>query len=249
MVVHDLRSPLSSIMASIDMINKGTTGEITPRQSSILSIAYSSAEHLLGLINLMLDISRLESGRMPLEYELLPINNLVHRAVERLEPIARSKHICIRVDLADAPVRIFADRELMLRVLQNLLDNAIKFSPSESDVTVSITTPAGLPDDASNGTRVKTADGMDSILYPGHLAICSVRDSGLGISPNDQEKIFARFGQAGKQRRKGTGLGLTFCKLVVEAHGGRIWVESQVGAGSLFAFSLPTAAFEAVPDV
>ncbi len=249
MVVHDLRSPLSSIMASLDMISKGITGEVTPGQSSVLGIAYASAEHLLSLINMMLDISRLESRRMPLEYEILAVDTLVQRAVERLEPIARSKHIRINVAMADTSVRIYADRELMLRVLQNLLDNAIKFSPNESSVTISVSAPEGVPDDTDEITNVKTSEGMTISLYPTRLVTCSVRDAGQGISAIDQEKIFARFGQAGKRRRKGTGLGLTFCKLVVEAHGGRIWVESEVGAGSLFAFSLPSAALEAVPDV
>ncbi|PDW04345.1 GAF domain-containing protein [Candidatus Viridilinea mediisalina] len=215
MMVHDLRSPLTSVMTSIDMIFRGITGEVNPTQREILSIAYTSAQHLLNMVNLLLDISRLEGGRMPLNRRMLPIDAVLTQAVDRMGVIARSKSIVITHQVATELSHVFADEELLLRVLQNLLDNALKFSPRSGTVW--------LLAETANTEQMRF----------------SVRDEGQGIASADLEKIFAKFGQAGNARSTGTGLGLTFCKLVVEAHGGRIWVESELGVGSTFFFTLP----------
>jgi signal transduction histidine kinase len=218
MMVHDLRSPLSSIVSSIDLIFRGVTGPSTPQQRDVLTIAYGSTQKLLDMINLLLDISRLEGGRMPLEPAPLRPADLAASAFESQRVVAGAKGVTLRSGCDDAPA-IHADRELVLRVLQNLLDNALKFSPKDGTVTLS-----AAPDiDAPGFVR---------------FAVC---DCGIGIRAQDLELIFAKFGQAGNRRGSGTGLGLTFCKLVVEAHGGRIWVESEVGHGSTFFFTLPAA--------
>ncbi|RRR66901.1 MAG: GAF domain-containing protein [Candidatus Viridilinea halotolerans] len=215
MMVHDLRSPLTSVMTSIDMIFRGITGEVNPTQREILSIAYTSAQHLLNMVNLLLDISRLEGGRMPIDRRMVPINELLTQAVDRMGVIARSKSIVITHQVASEITHVYADEELLLRVLQNLLDNALKFSPRAGTVWL-----------------LAEAEGNHQIRF-------SVRDEGGGIPAVDREKIFAKFGQAGNNRSSGSGLGLTFCKLVVEAHGGHIWVESDVGEGSTFFLTLP----------
>lgn len=215
MMVHDLRSPLTSVMTSIDMIFRGITGEVNPTQREILSIAYTSAQHLLNMVNLLLDISRLEGGRMPLDRHVHPINELLTQAVDRMGVIARSKSIVITHQVADELSHVFADGELLLRVLQNLLDNALKFSPRSGTVWL-----------------LAETNGAQQVRF-------SIRDEGRGIAPADLEKIFAKFGQAGNSRSTGSGLGLTFCKLVVEAHGGQIWVESEEGVGSTFYLTLP----------
>ena len=131
---------------------------------------------------------------------------------------------------ANLPERCVVDGELIVRVLQNLLGNALKFSGYNSTVTVR----AGL---APAGLRRAP---LDESGQPAPALLVAVNDQGIGIAPNDQEKIFAKFSQVG-ERRGGTGLGLTFCKLVVEAHDGQIWVESAPGAGSTFFFTLPLA--------
>lgn len=217
MMVHDLRSPLTSIMTSIDMLFREVTGAITRQQRDILTISYASAQNLLNMVNLLLDISRLENGRMPLERAPLAAADLAERALGHMSVIAGSKEV--RIETLVGGARVFADHDLLLRVLQNLIDNAIKFSPHGGQVQLSI-----APDSADP-----------------NLVRFAVRDCGIGIRPQDQEKIFAKFGQAGNQRNTGSGLGLTFCKLVVEAHGGRIWVESAPGQGSTFSFTLPAA--------
>lgn len=239
MIVHDLRSPLTSIMTSIDLIFKGIIGEVTPRQSEVLSIAFESAEHLLSMVNLMLDISRLESGRMPLNRGAVALDQVIQRAIDRLAPIARKKQITIEVAPVERMPQVYADSDLIMRVLQNLIDNALKFGPRGSAITIQVEQPETPPTAADASLLVSTSNEVIVTLYPERMITIAVRDYGPGIAPADQEKIFAKFGQAGKWRRDGTGLGLTFCKLTVEAHGGGIWVESTLGEGSTFAFTLP----------
>ena len=223
MIVHDLRSPLASILTSIDMFFRGVSGEINPVQREILTIAHGSARQLIEMVNLLLDISRLEGGQMPLNREPISVDQITYRATNRLRAIAESKQIGLELLAAPQLHLIYADGELVLRVLQNLLDNALKFSKVGGKIELRVeNTPDNLAEEPS--------------------AVCfAVRDYGIGIELRDQEKIFAKFSQAGERRGNGSGLGLTFCKLVVEAHGGRIWVESTPGLGSTFFFTLPVA--------
>lgn len=225
MIVHDLRSPLSSVMASIDMLIKGVSGDLNATQRSVLNIAYASSVQMLEMIGTLLDISRLESGRMPLDPKVCAFRPLFERAAAQLAPLARERAIAIQSDFpADLPP-VRADCELIVRVLQNLLGNALKFSGRDSTVLVRAVERRKEPSEEGAAGFVTLA----------------VSDCGVGIAPQDQEKIFAKFSQVG-ERRGGTGLGLTFCKLVVETHGGSIWVESTFGEGSTFFFTLPIAA-------
>jgi signal transduction histidine kinase len=217
MMVHDLRSPLSSVISSFDLIFRGVIGAITPQQRDVLTIAHASTQKLLNMINLLLDINRLEAGRMPMELAPLQVDELVASALGSQLVQAASKGLRLEPLLVPG-ARVHADRELVLRVLQNLLDNALKFSPQGGLVQLVVALEPGTP----------------------RLLRFSVRDAGIGIPQTDQEKIFAKFGQSGNRRSSGSGLGLTFCKLVVESHGGRIWVESSPGRGSCFCFTLPT---------
>ncbi len=236
MIIHDLRSPLTSILTSIDMIFRGVTGQVGTVQREILTIAYASAQHLLNMVNLLLDISRLESGRMPLDRAPIALDPLIQRAVSRMSLIAQKADVTFTLDLPATPLLAHADGELVLRVLQNLLDNALKYSPSGSQITlhaVPCNTAAGPSEVlAQAGTTRFT-------VHDQRYVTLSVHDNGVGIKPQDREKIFQKFGQAGDRRSSGSGLGLTFCRLVVEAHGGTIWVESEPGAGSTFLFTLP----------
>ncbi|MGB9632003.1 MAG: ATP-binding protein, partial [Chloroflexaceae bacterium] len=217
MMVHDLRSPLTSIITSIDMILRGVVGEIPEKQREILAICFASAQNLLNLISMLLDISRLEDGAMPVELSNIEVVPLVQRALETVSLIAQDKRITIETMCEPATPLVCADADLVLRVLQNLLDNAVKYSPSDQRVLLTV-----------------GPQGPSLVRF-------SVKDNGIGIKESDLETIFAKFGQAGNQRHKGSGLGLTFCKLVVETHGGRIWVESAPHRGSTFHFTLPVA--------
>jgi signal transduction histidine kinase/putative methionine-R-sulfoxide reductase with GAF domain len=232
MIVHDLRSPLSSVMASIELMTKGVAGALPAQQQNVLKIAYNSALQMLDMINALLDISRLESGRLPLELKPCAVRPLVDRAVERLTSLALERNMLIQYDIPDGLAHTLADGELIVRVIQNLLGNALKFSGRGSTVLIRASASGEAPVRALAGAEVSSA--------PGSFVSIAVIDCGVGIAPEDQEMIFAKFGQVG-ERRGGSGLGLTFCKLVVEAHGGQIWLESKVGEGSTFFFTLPVA--------
>lgn len=228
MIVHDLRSPLSSVMASIELMQKGVAGELAKTQQSVMSIAYASAMQMLDMINALLDVNRLEAGRMPVNQRSTHMQPLLTRAIDSLSSLAREQHVAIECDFPNEPLLAHADGELIMRVMQNLLGNALKFSGADSTIKLrALVTP---PDNHY------TAVAVDGAPVPS--GTFAVIDEGIGIAPQDQEKIFAKFSQVG-ERRGGTGLGLTFCRLVVEAHGGRIWVVSTPGKGSTFFFTLP----------
>ncbi len=212
MIVHDLRSPLSSVMASIDMMSRGVTGDLNASQQHVLNIANESSQQMLAMINTLLDISKLEAGHMLLERSKANICLIAQRVATQLTSLAHERRIMIET-ICESETLPSADVTLIARVIQNLIANAIKFSGRGATVSVRVIEESGE-------------------------VIISVRDRGIGIAPRDREKIFAKFGQVG-ERRGGTGLGLTFCKLAVEAHGGQIWVDSQIGQGSTFSFSLP----------
>ena len=240
MMVHDLRAPLTSVIASIELLSDDVPGKINPTQQNILDIALASSNQMLTMVDTLLDINRLESGHMPLELSFFKMAMVSERAVERLGSLARERKMTIQEDIAADLPDIYADEALITRVLQNLLSNAIKFGRRRSTVVVHAklispldsSVPASRKNKKTSRTKTK-----QSVQQPATIRI-EVRDQGVGIATEDQEKIFTKFGQVG-ERRGGNGLGLTFCKLVVEAHGGQIGVESIPGEGSTFFFILP----------
>lgn len=212
-------------------------GTPSSQAEMLLDIATSSSQKMLELVNSLLDISQLEAGQMRLEIKARSLPGLIDRAHKRVAPLALEYGIALQVDLPPDPPQVAVDEELVTRVLVNLLDNAIKFSPQGGVVSVT-----------ANGARVSPTF-EESEVTPQHYISVSVTDKGPGIPEKYREKIFEKFSQVEGQegrRRHGSGLGLTFCKLVVEAHGGHIWVDSQVGQGSTFTFTLPVAETESV---
>ncbi len=214
MMVHDLRSPLTNIIAALDVLEMAVTDD---QDKSIFELAHTGSDRLLGLINSLLEIGKLEAGQMPLDRQRVAWEWLIQTAHERVQAIAASEGVRMSVNLPCGLPQADADADVILRVLVNLLDNAIHFSPSGAVVEVSVAWSAGQP-----------------------VAECRVRDQGPGIPPEYRERIFQKFYQMpGPRRRRGTGLGLPFSRLAVEAHGGRIWVEDNPGGGSVFVFTLP----------
>lgn len=236
MLIHDLRAPLTAIMNGILMIKRGLGGPVTEQQLELLAIAYHGSQTMLELVNNLLDISKMEQGHLQLNLEPLSPYTILDDAVERLQASARAQNVLLDQRLAVGLPLVEADKDKVVRVLQNLIDNAIKFSPTGQAVMV--------------GACVFRAGGQlivheDKALHPpmsdGEWLVFWVRDQGMGIPRAYHERIFEKFGQVHGRKVRGTGLGLTFCKLVVEAHTGRIWVESEEAAGSVFAFALPLA--------
>ena len=216
MIVHDLRSPLGTIANALEALEIGAVGE----DQELISSAQANLQRVMNLVNTLLDVARLESGRMPLKRERVPLATIAQETVTLLAPFARSRGVrLVQLVLPDVPSPL-ADRELLWRVLVNLVTNGIQFTPKGGQVSI---------------------DAHRAPDNPREVWIC-VRDTGRGIRPEDQARIFEKFVQIGTSRRGGTGLGLAFCKLVAEAHGGRIWVESTEGAGSTFCVALPLPA-------
>ncbi|GAA5526929.1 ATP-binding protein [Herpetosiphon gulosus] len=217
MLVHDLRAPLTAIINGMTMVRRGFAGPINDQQRELLDIANNSSQEMVGMINTLLDISKMEAGELVLNRAPCSAYEIVDRASERLINSARSVDISINLDMAlNLPI-IDADQDKIVRILQNLLDNAIKFTPVGGSVTIRV--------------RQLTDNEKQTICW-------SVIDAGPGIPESYRAKIFDKFVQVAGQK-KGTGLGLAFAKLASEAHGGRIWVESVEGEGSTFSFTIP----------
>ncbi len=217
-VSHELRTPLTAIKGSADNMLDGLTGPLSEKQNRYLVRIKSNADRLSRLINDILDLSKIEAGRIELKPIHLPLFTLIQEVVESLRPVAAEKLLNIETGALDAATTAWADRDKTTQVLINLIGNAVKFTPPKGKVTVG----------------VKQADD--------EWVQVSVADTGPGIELKEANQIFDKFYQiaeAKNQKTKGTGLGLAISKALVEMHGGRIWVESVPGAGCTFQFTLP----------
>jgi signal transduction histidine kinase/DNA-binding response OmpR family regulator len=224
---HELRTPLNSIIGFSDVLIKGQMGEMSSGQRQCVENILASGEHLLTLINDILDLSKIEAGRMTLELTAFDVSELLAEVQMTVTPLVESKSQTLVVDMDDDLPSLTADRLRVKQVLLNLLSNANKFTPVEGRITVSC----------------RRAD-------PGAM-LFSVTDSGAGIKPEDQEIVFERFRQVGGSSIlgvAGTGLGLAISKRLVEMQNGRIWVESEYGHGATFGFLLPIAG-QVTPDL
>ncbi len=217
MIYHDLRSPLANIVSSLDVLETMLPLEDEPALKSLLNIAVRSTERIQRLTNSLLDMRRLESGQPLSNPQSVPLESLVRDAIEAVQTTAETKNQIISTNLAESISPVLADADMIRRVLINLLENAIKYSPQGSQITV------GAQSD-------------------GEMVQVWVKDTGPGIPPSEHERIFDKFSRLHNgEKVRGFGLGLAYCRLAVEAHGGRIWVESQPGQGACFRFILPKA--------
>ena len=216
MLVHDLRTPLTSIIMGLDVLPLYQQSGAQEAQMETLDRTRRAARGLLEQINLLLDLSKLEAGKMELERMscfLPPLANAVFGVVE---PIARANNQRLRLAIPSDLPEFAADLNLLRRVLENLLGNACTYAPADSEIVL--------------GARYDEHQRQVEIW---------VRDAGPGVPADMREQIFEKYGQVRTTSRKGTGLGLTFCRLVVEAHGGRIVVTDAPDRGSIFSFRLP----------
>jgi len=213
---HELRSPLTSIQGFLQAILDGTISSAD--QEKYLKIVYRESLRLNGLVNSMLDLSRMESGKNPLTQSRFELNTVIKHVVERFEPNLIKKECGLDVDFIREQCFVFADREKIIQVLINLIDNAIKYSPPKSKILV-------------------------TTHFHGKKMYVSVKDNGFGISKKDQAHIWDRFYKVDKAhtptKHKSTGLGLSIVKKIIDDHKEVIWVESSKGAGATFIFTLP----------
>jgi two-component system, NtrC family, sensor kinase len=213
---HELRTPLNAIIGFAEVLTERMFGELNEKQEEYLKDIHASGQHLLSLINDILDLSKIEAGRMELEVTDFDLPVAIDNAITLVRERAGRRAITLGCTIGERVGMIRADERKVKQVLLNLLSNAIKFTPE--------------------GGRIDVRAGVND-----RIVEVSVTDTGVGIAPEDQQAVFEEFRQVGTADKKveGTGLGLALSRRFVELHGGRIWVKSQVGQGSTFTFTLP----------
>jgi signal transduction histidine kinase len=213
---HELRTPLNAIIGFSEVLGDRLFGELNAKQEEYLKDIHASGQHLLSLINDILDLSKIEAGRMELELSDFNLPATLDNALTLVRERAGRRGIALHMTIDERVEQFRADERKIRQVVLNLLSNAIKFTPEGGRIDV----------------RAIPRDGIVEV---------SVSDTGVGIAPEDQEAIFEEFRQVGTAAKKveGTGLGLALSRKFVELHGGRIWVRSQVGVGSTFTFTIP----------
>jgi signal transduction histidine kinase len=218
---HELRTPLNAVIGFSEVLLQRMFGELNAKQDEYLKDIYASGQHLLSLINDILDLSKIEAGRMELELTEFDFPTAIDNALMLVRERAGRRSVALQTAVDGQLGQIQGDERKIRQVVLNLLSNAIKFTPDGGRIEVG----------------AKLVDGSVEV---------SVSDTGVGIAPEDQEAVFEEFRQVGTADKKvdGTGLGLTLCRKFVELHGGKVWVKSEVGVGSTFTFTIPVRSAE-----
>jgi PAS domain S-box-containing protein len=222
-VSHELRTPLTSIAGALGLLSGGAGGELDPKAHRLITIAHNNSERLVRLINDILDIEKIESGKIVFDVQPIPLTGLIEQVAQANEAFADQHDVGIEIETSQWDPRAIADRDRLIQVLTNLLSNAIKFSPAGGSVAV----------------RVRPS---------GPSLRISVRDAGPGIPEEFRSRIFSKFAQADStdtRQKGGTGLGLSIAKEIVDRMNGRIWFETGIGEGTTFHVELP--ALQAMP--
>ena len=216
MVVHDLKNPLAVMIMAMELLGADFAPVMDEEQQVVVTSSRRASTQLMSLVSNLLDVQRLEAGRMPLLLEDVDLAEMIEHVTMVALPRLREEQLTVHTELAPDLPLIRADATIVGRILDNLLDNAIKFTPAEGTITV----------------RAALRDGE---------VLVSVADTGEGVPEASRKQVFDKFAQVKIERmgQRGSGLGLTFCKLATEAHGGQIWVEDNQPRGSRFVFSLP----------
>jgi signal transduction histidine kinase len=214
---HELRTPLNAIIGFSEVLLERLFGELNEKQDDYLKDIHASGKHLLQLINDILDLSKVEAGRMELDLATFDVPAAIANAMTLIRERAQRHNIALALDADPQLGEIVADERKFKQILLNLLTNAVKFTPDGGQIKVAAR---------------RSADGL----------VVAVHDTGIGIAPEDQQAVFEEFRQVGRSytnKQEGTGLGLTLTRKFVELHGGRIWLESEPGKGSTFTFTIP----------
>jgi signal transduction histidine kinase len=222
MIYHDLRSPLANIVSSLDVLFSMVPENDKEMVQSILKIAENSTDRIQRLVSSLLDVNRLESGQPVADQKVVDTIVLIRRAVLDVEPVAKGRRQMVSLNLPQQLPPIWVDEDMARRVLINLMENAVKFTPTGGHIE------AGA-------------------AYEEEWVHLWVKDNGPGIPPAEQERIFDKFTRLrGSSKSSGLGIGLAFVRLAVLGHGGKLWVESEPGKGSVFHFTFPVATQEQV---
>lgn len=244
-VSHDLKTPLASMQETVNILLDEVPGTLTEQQRNLLLLNKQAGERLSAMVAKLLELSRIEAGALAPEFGLHRLDLLVRHAVEQIEPAAAERRVRITTTFEDPAILLECDAERIRRVLDNLLENAIKFSPEGGGVAVTTQYAATRPDRVpeERWRALRRPDPESGVV------LITVADRGPGVPDEEKERIFERFYQTRAGRAvhgRGVGLGLTICRENVAAHGGALWVEDRPGGGSIFCMLLPRAL--RVPD-
>ena len=235
---HELRTPLTTIKNSLDIITSGKTGEMSENALKFINMAKRNVVRLSGIINDLLDISKIEAGNLDFKYVLAKINPVIDFVKNNLQSVAKEKNIQITCDVKDNDIDIFADTNRLEQVLTNLVSNAIKFTPAGGQINIS--------SHIVNAKDIKTENCFKQDiekLNGDYIEVC-VADQGIGIEKENLRQVFDKFQQIENSLSRqvgGSGLGLAIAKQLIEAHNGAIWCDSIVNKGSQFYFVIPIA--------
>ena len=216
MVSHELLSPLTTVQGYVSFIRQGNTGKINQQQSEMLEVIEEQTDYLNNIIEDLLDISRIETGKLKVQLECLGVENLISKVVDSFQQQAQTKEIALNCQLSSIASYILADEKRITQVFTNILSNALKFTPSGGRITF------------------ESRENNNNVEF-------SLADTGIGIPVAERSKIFDKFYQVdstSQREYEGCGLGLAITKSIVKLHGGRIWVESKLGQGSKFSFEI-----------
>ncbi len=234
-VSHELRTPMTVIKGYVQLLGMGTMGELSPMQRQLLDTIKTNAERMTAIINDLLDITKIESGSVELNFQAVGVLDAISMAVNNQQTLLETRKHQLKLDVPVDVPQVVADVVRLQQVLDNLLSNALKYTPKGGEVTISASVVKGtnIPEDRRSGLAARRS----------YVQIV-VTDDGIGIAPDDQEKIFERFYRIESELKVeagGTGLGLAIVRPLVQLMGGRIWLDSQMGQGATFTVLLPTA--------
>ena len=235
-VSHELRTPLTAIKNSLDIMLCGKTGETTPAMNKFLDMAKRNVTRLSGIINDLLDLTKVEAGKMDFRFEKGSINAPVEFVKNTFENLAKEKNITLVSETEPELPETYIDSQRLEQVITNLVSNAVKFTNENGSILIKTETIS-----ADDIDREKLFDVKNPVFYKNYVKV-SVKDSGIGIAQEDIPKVFDKFQQIENslsRKNGGTGLGLPIAKQLIEAHSGFIWVESELNCGTTFSFVIP----------
>ena len=237
MVAHDLKTPMTSIKGYTELLFKGTAGEISEMQQKFLGVIGSNVDRMNTLVSDLLDISRIESGRLRLDVQSIPIKTIVDEVVQTLQERIKAKGLTLTIEVSEDLPPVRADEDRLIQVLINLMSNAYRYTLAGGEISLKATVQ-------SNSLPPGEAEPVPPDEQPLQYLCLSVSDTGIGISPKDQTRVFSKFFRGDDpvvRESAGTGLGLSIAKSIVELHNGQMWFQSEPGQGSIFSFTVPLA--------
>ena len=235
-VSHELRTPLTSIKNSLDIMLSGKCGEVTPAYDKFLTMAKRNSKRLSGIINDLLDLSKIEAGKMDYHFKNMDINSVIEYVKSTLSVLIKDKNLTLYTEEGENLPEVYADSQRLEQVLTNLVSNAVKFTPEGKSITVK--------SELVEASDIKYNECFEPVLskLSGKFVVVSVKDEGIGIAEENLLRVFDKFAQIENSLSRkvgGSGLGLPIAKQLIEAHKGAIWCNSEEGQGTTFYFAIP----------